>query len=63
LEATKLKTSSRKAAAAPEKRVSGAASSAGSNATLEKLRAEAERTGDFTKVMQYRRQLKAQNKM
>lgn len=61
LEATKLKTSSRKAAAAPEKRVSGTASSAGVNATLEKLRDEAARTGNYSKVAAYRRQLKNQN--
>lgn len=53
-----LKVTPRKPAAAPEKTVSGSASSAGSNATLEKLRSEAERTGDFSKVMAYKRQLR-----
>ena len=56
---TQLKISSRKPASAPEKKISGSASSSGANATLEKLRSEAERTGNYTKVHAYRRQMKS----
>jgi hypothetical protein len=54
-----LKVTSRKPSAAPEQIVSGNARSSGSvDNTLERLRAEAERTGDLTKVMAYKRQQK-----
>jgi hypothetical protein len=50
---------------APEGRVSsasGAPSAGGGEKKLEQLRAEAEKTGDFTKVISYKAQLKAQTK-
>lgn len=58
-----LKVTNRKAAPAPERmvistgRVSGAVDS-----TLERLRAEAEKTGNYTKVLQYKRQKQAASK-
>ena len=54
---TQLKTQSRKPAASPEKTLKGSAPVAANN-TLERLRAEAEKTGDFTKVIAYKKQLK-----
>lgn len=60
---TQLKTSSRKPAPAPEKTVTGSGSTSGANATLEKLRNEAARTGDFSKVHAYKRKLKSQGKI
>jgi hypothetical protein len=54
-----LKVSNRKSAPAPEKIVQNSGrvvSSASVDSTLNRLRAEAERTGDYTKVMEYRRQ-------
>ena len=52
-----LRVTSRKPSAAPETIVSGNARSSGSvDNTLERLRAEAEKTGDLTKVMAYKRQ-------
>lgn len=42
----------------PEKTVVATASSSGTDSTLNKLRAEAAQTGDFTKVMEYRRKKK-----
>jgi hypothetical protein len=54
-----LKVTSRKPSAAPEQIVSGNAPKSGTvDNTLERLRAEAERTGDLTKVMAYKRQQK-----
>jgi hypothetical protein len=54
-----LKVTSRKPSAQPEQLVSGNAPKSGSvDNTLERLRAEAERTGDLTKVMAYKRQQK-----
>lgn len=51
-----LKVTNRKAAPPPEKVVTGTARVAGAiDSTLERLRAEAEKTGDYTKVMQYKR--------
>lgn len=51
-----LKVTQRKAPP-PEKTVVGSARASGAvDSTLERLRADAERTGDYTKVMQYRRQ-------
>lgn len=56
---TQLKVTNRKAMAKPEKTVKGAAPLSGSvDSTLERLRAEAERTGDYTKVIKYKRQKK-----
>lgn len=55
---TQLKVTSRKPAAAPEKKISGSASASGSDARLNELRNEAAKTGDFSKVMAYKRQLK-----
>ena len=57
---TQLKVSSRKAATKPEKTVNGSARVSGSvDSTLERLRAEASRTGDFSKLTAYKRKLKA----
>jgi len=57
---TQLKVSNRKAPPPPEKTVTGNGGAAGAmDATLERLRAEAERTGDYTKVTQYKRQKRA----
>ena len=53
----RLKVSERKPATPPETRVTGTGRvSGGTDATLERLRAEAERTGDYTKVSAYKRQ-------
>lgn len=55
----KMKETTKKPATNPEKVVVGTApTSAGGDKTLEKLRAEAEKTGDYTKVIAYKRQLK-----
>jgi desulfoferrodoxin (superoxide reductase-like protein) len=54
---TQLKVTNRKAATAPEKTVQGTGRVSGTvDSTLERLRAEAEKTGDMTKVMEYKRQ-------
>ncbi|WP_143492547.1 hypothetical protein [Pseudomonas chlororaphis] len=54
---TQLKVQSRKPAPPPEKIVTGTGKVSGSvDSTLERLRAEAEKTGDMTKVNAYRRQ-------
>lgn len=54
-----LKVTNRKAPPAPEKKVSGTAPSSGTvDSQLSRLRAEAEKTGDYTKVMKYRQQQK-----
>lgn len=54
-----LKVSDKKPTTQPETRVVGSGRPTGSSdATLERLRAEAEKTGDFTKVAAYKRQLK-----
>lgn len=58
---SKMKVSNRKAKTTPEARVSGTASGAGSDKTLERLEAEADRTGDRTKVLAYKRKLKSQS--
>lgn len=52
----------RKPAVEPERRITGSASNIGADAMLEKLRAEAEKTGDITKVVAYKAKLKAQGK-
>lgn len=57
---SQLKISNRKAATQPEKRVSSTASSSGTvDSTLERLRTEAEKSGNMDKVMAYKRQKKA----
>ena len=55
-----LKLTTRKAPPPPEKVVTGSAAKSGIiDSQLERLRAEAERTGDYTKVTAYRRQKRA----
>lgn len=58
---TQLKVTNRtKAAPPPEKTVSGNTRISGSvDSTLERLRTEAEKTGNYTKVIQYKRQKQA----
>lgn len=51
----KINMKPRKSAPAPEKTVSGTAPTSGVDSTLERLRKEAEKTGDYTKVSQYKR--------
>lgn len=54
---TNLKVTKRKAQAKPEKKISGTGRPSGSvDNTLERLRAEAERTGDYSKVFSYKKQ-------
>ena len=54
---TNLKVTKRKASSRPEKKISGTARPSGSvDNTLDRLRADAEKTGDFSKVMQYKKQ-------
>ncbi len=54
---TKVAAQDRKATSKPEKKVTGSGRISGSiDNTLERLRAEAERTGDFSKVIQYKKQ-------
>lgn len=55
---TQLRTSSRKPTSAPEKSVKGSASTIGSDKRMDQLIAEAQRTGDGTKLRQYRASLK-----
>ena len=43
----------------PERRLSGSANGSAVDSTLEALRREAERTGDFTKVIQYNKQMRS----
>lgn len=65
LEDTKLKVQSKKAAPPPEKTITGTgrvSNSGGSDAHLERLRADAEKTGDYSKVTQYRRKQKEKQK-
>lgn len=59
-----LKVSTRKAPPPEEKVKSGSAPLSGgnTNATLERLRAEADKTGNYSKVIAYKNQLKAQAK-
>lgn len=53
---TQLKVTNRKAAPPPEKTVRGTGSVSGTvDSQLERLRADAEKTGDFTKVIAYKR--------
>jgi len=54
---TQLKISNRKAQVSPERKISGTGRPSGSvDNTLERLRAEAEKTGDYTKVIKYKKQ-------
>ena len=54
---TQLKVTNRKAAPPPESTVRGTGRVSGAvDSTLERLRADAEKTGDYSKVMQYKRQ-------
>lgn len=55
---TQMKTQSRKPLASPERSLKGSAPASGGSQTLDKLRAEAEKTGDYTKVTAYKRQAK-----
>jgi hypothetical protein len=52
----------RRSAPAPERTVAGSTKPGASNAHLERLRAEAERTGDYSKVAAYRRQIREKGK-
>jgi len=52
-----LKINERKASSKPEKKISGTGRPSGSvDNTLDRLRADAEKTGDFSKVLQYKKQ-------
>ena len=54
---TNLKVTKRKASSRPEKKISGTGRPSGSvDNTLERLRAEAEKTGDYSKIFQYKKQ-------
>jgi hypothetical protein len=55
---TQMRTQSRKPQSAPEKSVKGSASTTGSDKRLDQLYDEAARTGDLTKVRQYKASLK-----
>jgi len=60
---TKLKVSNRKAKTSPEKTISGKAPKSGTaDSNLERLRKEAEKTGDYSKVMRYKLQLRNQQR-
>ena len=51
------KVTKRKASSKPEKKISGTGRPSGSvDNTLDRLRADAEKTGDFSKVLQYKKQ-------
>lgn len=57
---TQLKVTNRKAAPPPEKVVRGSGSSAGTvDSHLDRLRADAEKTGDYSKVVAYKKQKRA----
>lgn len=54
---TQLKVTKRKATSKPDPKVSGTGRISGAvDSTLERLRADAERTGDYSKVFQYKKQ-------
>lgn len=54
---TQLKVTKRKATSKPEPKVTGTGRISGAvDSTLERLRADAERTGDYSKVFQYKKQ-------
>lgn len=57
----KLKVERKSTPPSPEKTLKGSAKTSGSDSTLEKLREEAARTGDMTKVIAYKQQLKKGN--
>lgn len=59
-----MKVTKKSSSVAPEKTVSGSTGRPVGTAdkNLDRLRAEAEKTGDYTKVTQYKRQLKAKNR-
>lgn len=58
-----LKVTTRKTAPAPEKTVRGNASVSGTvDSQLEKLRAEAEKTGNYTKVVAHKKQMREKGK-
>jgi hypothetical protein len=57
---TQLKVSNRKATTRPESQIVGKAPKSGTvDSNLERLRAEAERTGDYTKVVAYKKNKRA----
>lgn len=57
-----LKVQTRKPQTSPERKVTGSGSLSGTtDSTLEKLRATAEKTGDYTEVNKYKRKLRDQN--
>ena len=57
---TQLKVTQRKAATTPERTVQGTGNKSGTvDSTLERLRAEAAKSGDFTKVLQYKKSKQA----
>jgi hypothetical protein len=57
---TQLKVTKRKATAQPEGRISGTGRPSGAvDNTLDRLRAEAEKTGDYSKVTAYRKKLRS----
>jgi len=59
-EEKELKVTNRKAAPPPERTIQGTGRVSGAvDSTLERLRAEAEKTGNYTKVLQYKRQKQA----
>ena len=58
-----LKVTNRKAAPAPERMINSTGRTSGAvDSTLERLRAEAEKTGNMTKVVQYKAQKRAASK-
>ncbi|MCY1427445.1 hypothetical protein D9M71_432910 [compost metagenome] len=60
---TQLKVQAKKSAPAPERTVSGSAPKSGAvDSSLERLREEAAKTGDYSKVTQYRKQQKEKQK-
>lgn len=59
---TKLKITRRKPSSSPEPRIVGTAQASGlGDNQLNKLRAEAEKTGDYTRVDQYKRSMTSKN--
>lgn len=59
---TKLKVSNRKAVTKPEKTISGSSRTSGAvDSAMKKLRDEANKTGNFDKLLAYKRKLKAKN--
>lgn len=60
---TQVKTTSRKVPPAPEGKVRGSAPASGAvDSQLDRLRAEAEKTGDMSKVIAYKNQMRAAKK-